>query len=71
MTTGRTYVIREMRESEADDIVREMHRVRGAGHEIADVRHEGGVWRIFAHDRRRVRELETVGMISFRRRSAD
>jgi hypothetical protein len=67
---GRTYVARELSEREADRIVEELQRLEHAGHEIADVRQEGGLWRIFALDRRFHNEGR-LGLIAFRRRATD
>lgn len=68
---ARTYIIRELSDSESDGIVEELQRVERAGHRIADIRHEGGVWRIFAHDRRRLHDGELMGASFYRRRKDD
>jgi hypothetical protein len=70
-STGRIYIIREIPETEADDIVGEVQRVERLGHRIADVRHEDGYWRIFAHERRRRRSDELPSVVTFRRRRDD
>jgi hypothetical protein len=71
ISAGRTYIIREIPEGDADGIVQEVQRVERLGHRIADVRHEDGFWRIFAHDRRRFRDDELVGVGIYRRRKDD
>jgi hypothetical protein len=70
-STGRTYIVREIPESEADDIVGEVQRVERLGHRIADVRHENGFWRIFAHERRRRRDDALARVTGSLRRKDD
>jgi hypothetical protein len=67
---GSTYVARELSERDADRIVAELQHLERAGHEIADVRHDGRVWRVFAFERR-FRSQERLGLIAFRRRASD
>ena len=55
---------------EADEIVAELRRMERAGHRIADVRHSGAAWRIFAHERR-FHDGASLGVISYRRRASD
>jgi hypothetical protein len=66
----RTFVIRQVRERDSDDIVTDLQRLQREGHEIADVRHEGEVWRIYAFDRR-FRDASSETAITFRRRATD
>ena len=68
--THKTFVIRQVRERDSDDIVTDLQRLQREGHEIADVRHEGAVWRIYAFDRR-FRDAPSGTAISFRRRTTD
>ena len=67
---GHTFVIRQLSEREADQIVVELGRVERAGHRVIDVRHEGGVWRIYARERR-FHEPSIGSLIAFRRRASD
>jgi hypothetical protein len=67
---GRTYLIREFSEREADQIMAELQRMERDGHQIADVRHTGTSWSVFAHERR-FRDQTSLGIISFRRRASD
>ena len=67
--THRTFVLREVSERDADHIITELHHLERAGHEIADVRHEGALWRIYSFDRR-FHDAQD-GMIAFRRRATD
>jgi hypothetical protein len=67
---GRTYLIREFSEREADQMPAELQRMERDGHRIADVRHSGAAWRVFAYDRR-FHDRASLGVISYRRRASD
>jgi|KBSMisStaDraftv2_1062788.scaffolds.fasta_scaffold7014462_1 hypothetical protein len=65
----RMFVIAELSELAADrSLVSELRRVEREGHGVADVRHEGGRWRIYAYDRRFHHDQ---GLTAFRRRITD
>jgi hypothetical protein len=65
----RTFVIRQVPDRDSDHVVADLHHLEREGHEIADVRHEGSLWRIYAFDRR-FHDAQ-AGLISFRRRATD
>ena len=67
--THRTFVLRQVSERDSDRIVTDLQHLEREGHEIADVRHEGALWRIYAFDRR-FHDAQ-AGMIAFRRRATD
>jgi len=65
----RTFIIAELSERAADGrLLVELRRIEREGHDVADVRHEAGRWRIYAYDRR---FRHDYGLTSFRRRSSD
>jgi hypothetical protein len=68
--TARTYIVREVSEQDSDQIVEELRRLERAGVRVADVRHEDGIWRIFAFERR-FHDQSPLGLISYRRRQDD
>jgi hypothetical protein len=63
-------MVRQLSERDADNIVLELRRVQRDGYEVADVRHAGDAWRIYAVDRR-FHDAQRGGLFTFRRRATD